>query len=44
LVGAVDAALLEKLVDEGGFAVVNVRNDGDVADVLVHLCDSGRNG
>jgi hypothetical protein len=37
LVGAVDPALLEELVDEGGFAVVDVGDDGDVADVLVHV-------
>src|SRR6478609_4942917 len=36
LVGAVDTALLEELVDEGGFPVVDVGDDGDVADVLVH--------
>ena len=36
LVGAKDAALLEELVDQGGLPVVDVGDDGDVADVLVH--------
>ena len=36
LVGAVNTALFEKLVDERGFAVVNVGDNGDIADALVH--------
>ena len=36
LVGAEDPALLEQLVDQGGLPVVDVGDDGDVADVLVH--------
>jgi uncharacterized RDD family membrane protein YckC len=39
LVGTVDAAFLEELVDEGGLPVVNVGNNGDVTDVLVHGAD-----
>ena len=35
LVGAEDAALPEHGVDQGGLAVVDVRNDGDVAGSLV---------
>ncbi len=34
LVGAKGAGLLEKLVHERGLAVVDVRDDGDVANVL----------
>jgi hypothetical protein len=37
LVGAVDAAFLEEFVDEGGLPVVDVGDNGDVADVLVHV-------
>ena len=33
LVGAEDAAFLEEFVDEGGFAVVDVGDNGDIADV-----------
>ena len=33
-VGAEDARLTEHVVDEGGLAVVDVGDDGDVADVL----------
>jgi heme A synthase len=36
LIGAVDAAFFEELVDEGSFTVVDVSDDGDVTDVLVH--------
>jgi hypothetical protein len=39
LVGAIDAALLEEFIDEGRLAMVNVCDDGDVADVLVHVRD-----
>ena len=35
-VGAEDAGLPEHGVDEGGFAVVDVGDDGDVANVLGH--------
>ena len=38
LVGAKDAALTEHGVDQSGFAVVNVSDDGDVANILVHVC------
>jgi hypothetical protein len=31
---------LQELVDEGGLAVVDVGDDGDVADVLVHWTDA----
>ncbi len=37
LVGANDARLLEEGVDEGGLAMVDVRDDGDVADVVAKL-------
>ena len=43
LVGAEDAALLEELVDEGGLPVVNVGDNGDIADVLVHCADRSVN-
>ena len=36
LVGAENATLLEKFVDEGGFAMVDVGDNGDVTDALVH--------
>src|SRR5688572_20801316 len=36
LVGAINAALLQELVDEGGLPVVDVGDDGDIADTLVH--------
>ena len=36
LVFAENAALLEHFVDERGFAVVNVRDDSDIADVLTN--------
>jgi hypothetical protein len=36
LVGAVNAALFEELVDERSFAVVDVGDDSDISDVLVH--------
>ena len=35
LIFAVDAALLEHLVDQGGLAVVNVGDDGDISDFLL---------
>jgi hypothetical protein len=34
LVGAEGAGLLQETIHERGFAVVNVRDDGDVSDVL----------
>ena len=34
LIFTVDAALLEHLVDQGGLAVVNVGDDGDVSQFL----------
>ena len=34
LIGAEDAGLAEHGVNEGGFAMIDVRNDGDVAEVL----------
>ena len=34
LVGAKGAALLEHLVDEGGFAMIHVSNDGDVTNMF----------
>jgi len=34
LVGAVNAALFEELVDERSFAVVDVGDDSDISDVL----------
>ncbi len=34
LVGAEGAGLLEQLIDERGLAVIDVRDDGDVADVF----------
>ena len=34
LVGAKDAALVQQRVDEGGLAVVDVRDDRDVADII----------
>jgi len=44
LVCAPSPAVLEELVDERGLAVVDVGDDGDVADVLVHAnglgCDA----
>ena len=36
LVGAIDAAFLEKLVNKGGLPMVNVGDDGDITDVLIH--------
>jgi hypothetical protein len=36
LIGAVDATFFEELVDEGSFTMVDVSDDGDVTDVLVH--------
>ena len=36
LVFTENAALLEHFVDERGFAVVNVRDDSDIADVLTN--------
>jgi hypothetical protein len=36
LVGAKGAGLTQKLIDERGLAVINVRNDGDVTNVI-HL-------
>ena len=36
LVGTVNAALFEELVDERSFAVVDVGDDSDISDVLVH--------
>ena len=36
LVFAENAALLEHLVDERGLAVVNVRDDGDIAEVFTN--------
>ena len=35
LIFAVDAALLEHFIDQRGLAVVNVGNDGDVAELVV---------
>jgi hypothetical protein len=32
---------LEQFVDEGRLAMVNVGDDGDVADVLIHCRDVG---
>ena len=40
----IDAALLQELVDEGGLPVVDVGDDGDVADVLVHAAGAGGRG
>ena len=37
-VGAKNAALAEHGVDQGGFAVVDVGDDGDVANILAHVC------
>ena len=34
LVGAVDSALLQELVDEGGLPMVNVGDDGEVPDLV----------
>ena len=39
LVGAVNTAFLEEFVDEGGLPMVDVGDDGDVADVVVHIAD-----
>ena len=36
LIGAEDAGLAEHGVDESGFAVVDVGDDSDVADILTH--------
>jgi hypothetical protein len=36
LIGAKHAALLQELVDEGGLPVVDVGDDSDIADALVH--------
>jgi hypothetical protein len=33
---------LEQFVDEGRLAMVNVSDDGDITDVLVHLGDVAR--
>ena len=35
LVGAEDLALFQQSVDQGGFAMVDVRDDGQIADVVV---------
>ena len=35
LVFPIDAALLEHLVHQGGFAVVNMGDDGDIADFIL---------
>ena len=37
LVGAEDAALAQHGIDERGLAVIDVRDDGDVADVVANL-------
>jgi hypothetical protein len=37
LVGAKNTALAQHGVDESGLAVVDVRDDGDVANVLAHV-------
>ena len=39
LVGAEDAALFEHTVDESGFTVVDVGDDGDIANILAHVCE-----
>ena len=46
LVGAVDAALLEEFVDERGLPVVDVGDNGDVADVMIHAwsCEKRNHG
>ena len=36
LIGAEDAGLAEHGVDESGFAVVDVGDDSDIADILTH--------
>ena len=36
LIGAINAALLQELVDEGGLPVVDVGDDSDITDALVH--------
>ena len=41
LVFTVSAAGLKELVDEGGLAVVNVGNDGEVADIEGHGIKGG---
>ena len=38
LVGAEDAAFLEQLVDEGGFAMVDMGDDGDVCLLYTSRC------
>jgi hypothetical protein len=38
LIGAVNAAFLEQFVDQRSFAVVNVGDNSDIADVLIHFC------
>jgi hypothetical protein len=40
LVGAINATFFEELVDERGFAVVDVSNDSDVTDVLIHSAET----
>ena len=37
LILAVDAALLEHLIDQRGFAVVNVGDDGNVTDIFLFV-------
>jgi len=39
LVGTESPSLLEQGVNEGGLPVVDVSNNGDVADVLVHVLE-----
>ena len=36
LVGTESTGLLQHLVDQGGFAVVNVRDDRDVAEIFLN--------
>ena len=40
LVGAEGSGLLQELVHERGFAMIDVGDDGDVANVF-HICGSG---
>jgi hypothetical protein len=35
---AEDSALAQHGVDQGGLAVVNMRDDGDVTNILIHIC------
>ena len=40
LVGAEDAGLVEHGVDQRGLAVVDVGDNGDIANILAHVCKS----